>query len=409
MRQSPLRSLAAAVGSSITLGLVAALLLPPPSQAAKPGARVVTVDCAKGESINAALASSAPEIAVRITGTCAEDVIIARDDVTLEGTSPSTTLVGAGSGPTVLGLPPAIAVAGATRVTLRGFTVTDADRNGVEVRAGGAVLLEQMRLVGSAGHGLLLAEGSSASVGAGCAFDDNGGDGIGVWESSAMTLRSPLTANGNGRVGIIVSNGSGVNTGQGAAVVANDNLYGLYAQFAGDFQLPDVEARNNTEVGVGVFGASTFSAGALTAEGSTYGLLVEHGLADVTAATVTNNTFGVYGDIDASLYWGYAGQVSVTDNTDTGLYLEAGVAYLRNDRIENNGPGGDVVLVFGAQGSFDGSNVVGSIQCDDSVVVRGTPGCPAAATLQAATVSAQAIAAPPAGAHPQPHFAPLEP
>lgn len=50
----------------------------------------VVVNCAKGDSINAALTNPAVELTIQIKGVCTENVLILRDNVTLVGTSPAT-------------------------------------------------------------------------------------------------------------------------------------------------------------------------------------------------------------------------------------------------------------------------------------------------------------------------------
>lgn len=393
------------------LGAALAIFVQLPVHAAKANPKIIEVDCGKHQSINEALADNAPLLTVKFTGTCAEDVVIARDDVTLEGSDPSATLVGAGSGPTAVGLPPAIAVTGASRVNLRNFTVSDADRRGVEVRAGSRASLQQMRLVRSVSHGLIVLGGSSVQI-ADSTCDGNGGDGIGVWESSSLVLKGTVSASHNSRVGIIASTGSSVTSDiLPTSVIGNDNLEGFAGQFAASFQLSDVQAKNNRMMGIELIGGAIFSATASVVDGNPYGIVSDHGIVDLGVATVTNNEIGVYGDSAAHFALSGSGAVSITGNTDTGFYLEAGTAYLRGDRIENNGAGGDVVLAFGAQMSFAGANTVGRVECDGSVLTRGSPGCPAAAALNAwrSAPAAVAVPSPSASARRRPQVSPFQP
>src|SRR5262249_26007 len=54
-------------------------------------ASTVTVDCAKGETINQALTKSPTmrNLTIEISGLCTENVVITRDHVTLHGTDPA--------------------------------------------------------------------------------------------------------------------------------------------------------------------------------------------------------------------------------------------------------------------------------------------------------------------------------
>jgi hypothetical protein len=55
-----------------------------------PPTATVTVNCAKGDSINDALTTPAVELTVQVQGICTENVVISRNAVTLVGTSPAT-------------------------------------------------------------------------------------------------------------------------------------------------------------------------------------------------------------------------------------------------------------------------------------------------------------------------------
>lgn len=65
---------------------------PATASAAPPPAVTEKVNCNKGGSINKALAKTAgtPAVVIEITGICNENVVVARDRVTLKGTDPAT-------------------------------------------------------------------------------------------------------------------------------------------------------------------------------------------------------------------------------------------------------------------------------------------------------------------------------
>jgi hypothetical protein len=64
---------------------------------AGPRTLTVAVNCSAAESINEALERKAEELIVEITGSCHEDVVIERNNVTLRGVTPGVTVVAASS------------------------------------------------------------------------------------------------------------------------------------------------------------------------------------------------------------------------------------------------------------------------------------------------------------------------
>lgn len=62
--------------------------------------KTVTVDCSKGQSINAALDDKSEELVVEVEGFCHEKVVIRRSGVTLRGSDPALDgIVGPAAGP----------------------------------------------------------------------------------------------------------------------------------------------------------------------------------------------------------------------------------------------------------------------------------------------------------------------
>jgi hypothetical protein len=78
----------AIVGAALILlmGLVA-------EAGSAPGVKTIRVDCNRGDSINQALADKADGLIIEVQGTCQEDVVVARDDVTLLGLGSDPTVV----------------------------------------------------------------------------------------------------------------------------------------------------------------------------------------------------------------------------------------------------------------------------------------------------------------------------
>jgi parallel beta-helix repeat protein len=112
----------------------------------------VIVDCARGRSIQDALAKKNPDrpLEVVIRGACTEDVTIRRDDVTL-----------AGDGGSISG---GVTVNGARRVVITGLTITNPAGDGVIVTNGGSADISNNHIDDNAGYGIFLRHASFAIV-----------------------------------------------------------------------------------------------------------------------------------------------------------------------------------------------------------------------------------------------------
>jgi hypothetical protein len=364
-----------------------------------PGVKTIRVDCNRGDSINRALADKADKLIVEISGTCQEDVVVARDDVTLLGLDSDPTVVAQANN--------AIWIDRASRVTLENLTVTGSTNpdptgagifvfqsSGVVIsnvqaegnREGMRTYASTLRIVdsefcGNSRGGLYIANGSSVIAdGEEIAASQNGYFGLLLSESA---LRSPwppgprVLANDNGSDGVIIQGGATLLMGgrleakrngwNGVRMVAGnlDSQYGL-----------DVSDNN-----VGVY------AGGPNAEVNVGG----------ENTSVSNNTVGLYADEGA--YIGFNGILTqnsgaaVTAEGTGRVYLSSadcyensfgvevhgGTAYIWNSTIANNTNGdvdGDVDLSFGARVTFAGANTVGIVSCDDTVLVEGDVTCP---------------------------------
>jgi hypothetical protein len=330
--------------------LVGSFVCALPAMAAKPP---VSVDCSKGQSINGALAGNADDLEIEFSGTCAEDVLIVRDRVTLRGV---------GTAPTITGQPgvpfadrqPGVMVRGADNVSLLDFEVTDSDSRGVEARGSSKLTVTNVTAIGNR-TGLLLIEQSSAFV-RNSTFDGNTGDGIGVWENSALTIEGAISLSGNTRAGLIMSGGSSTSVGPlGAATTSNGNNLGFWLQLGAQVQMSaagptSTTASNNNILGVGVSSESHWS-GAVTISGTQYGL-----------------------DIEASgSFWAPFGGLSLSGN-DYGLFIFSGNAEVTGATITGSAAE-DVHLEFGARLVANGSSA-GVVFCDGTQLVRGGITCP---------------------------------
>ena len=165
--------------------------------------KTVVVDCDKGDSINDALEEKAEELIVEISGTCQEDGVIERNNVTLRGVTPGATVVAASSA--------AIFLDRVSRVSLENLSV----QGGTE-EAG--VLVWQS--TGISVSDLVVEEGGSKGmtvVGSTVIFSDsvfryNNGYGLQANASDFIFLEGEVELSGNSYEGLLLSFQSSLNS-----------------------------------------------------------------------------------------------------------------------------------------------------------------------------------------------------
>jgi hypothetical protein len=333
------------------------------------------VDCNKGQSINKALTSKSDDLVVEFSGTCAEDVLIARDRVTLRGTGAAPKIVGEPGIP-FADRKPGVSVRGASNVLLTGFTVDDSDSRGIEAFAASGLTVDNVEVTDSR-TGLILLGQSQVHV-RNCDFTFNTGDGIGVWDNSALTLEGTNNLNNNTRAGLIMSGGSSAGLSPlGATTNANDNLMGIWLQLGAQAQLSSAggastNVHGNPAVGLEVQSQSHWGA-SITVSGSDYGVSIDLGGSAEGPFTISSCFFGLYVDAASNID---VNNLALTGN-DYHLYLEGGEARVRNSTITGAG-NTDVTLEFGARLRAPGSSA-GTVSCDGTVLTRGGISCPPAA------------------------------
>jgi len=358
-----------------------------PILAAKPP---VSVDCAKGQSINSVLATNADPLEIEFSGTCQEDVLITRDRITIRGTGASPAIVGAPNIP-FADRKPAVSVYGADNVILAAFTADDSDSRGIEAKGSSRLIVDDVVATGSR-SGLLLLEQSSALV-RNSSFDGNTGDGIGVWDNSALMLEGAISASDNTRAGIIASGGSSITVSTlGANTSANDNLFGFLLQLGAQALMSSASPTNTTAAGNGSLGLSVTSeshwSGGVAVSSSDYGIAVESSAslaASPGAISVSSCFAGVYVAEDS--------QVTLTNvglsGNDYGVYVDGGNAKILNSAISGSAEE-DVHLEFGSR-LISGGSSASVVYCDDTVLVRGGISCPPPALLSAPRLRSQGV------------------
>jgi hypothetical protein len=371
------------------------------------GSKTIAVDCGKGGSINNALKDTASKLIIQIRGVCHEDVVIARDDVTLRGVDPDATVVAQAN--------QAIRIDRASRVTLEDLKVTGSTKPALPgagiflFHSSGVVLSnvkaegnrEGMRTYGStlrvvdsdfcrnSAGGLYLAGGSSLFIdGAEINTSENGNYGFLVSESTVRVNWPSIprvVANDNGGAGVALQGTADVLLA--GSFEAKRNGTGIQA-VGGELAQqgnPYVDISENGD-GVFVFGEAVIDLGG--GEGVSVSKNSGTGLVAIEGAYIRFN--GTLERNGLAVNVGEASRVSLDDtvcqNNGFGVYVHGGSAWIGASTIQGNTSTGgcDVGLVFGAMASFGGANSVGTVCCDETVLVEGDVGCP---TTTSVTVS----------------------
>lgn len=378
----------------------------------------INVNCARGQSLATIAAIAFPNTLINIKGTCAGPVTLTADGLQLNAVGAAAIN---GGGKT------AVTVTGAQRVTLSGLSITGG-ANGVVAQNGAQVTLQNDKVSGNGASGIVALANSSITVSGGSS-QGNTVHGLDIEATSALVVTGSYTISGNGVFGINVNNGSsltltsanltvtqntlGIQLGTNAAgfldgastLVASQNfsdgitiVSGSHVvDFGGTIQTNsnaihgislnskaglDLDAgsqvTSNSNGGDGVhleqeseltiFNNPNFSGNPtgtlLTVTGNHNGINVltgSHVLDDNFAAITSQSNLaaGIAVDDGGSVSFGQTIPVSGVSSTITG-----------------NNP--DVLLTFGTRFTSISNDTIGTIQCDATVLIRGTSGitCP---------------------------------
>lgn len=225
-----------------------------------PPTATVTVSCPT-ETIGAALETPAIELTIEFTGTCVEDVVIARDRTTLRGTGADTVQ---GS----------VTVEGASNVTLEDFSVVNG--RGVRVSNGSSANITRVSSTdSSATFGLgFVAAFSSNAVLTDVTARDNFFAGIASINSSHVRILGSVTVEQSTNTGIFVGGSSDLDSRASSLSSSDNGFSGLTVQSGGSAFLSTIDTSNNF-VGIN---------------------LVNGGVAAINGGTQTANIYGVYLD-----------------------------------------------------------------------------------------------------------------
>lgn len=372
-----------------------------------------SVDCGKGQSLNAAVQGQNPGDTLTFTGTCHENVVITVSGITLVG-----------QGTAVISPPStakdALTIAGAQRVTLQGFTVQNGS-NGVHATGGAGITLQGVTVQNNAVTGILV-EGSSSAYISGSKSTGNGLDGMDVENTSSVIFNGNFLAQSNGVFGINLGTSSSA-TVNAATVSANQNVLGIQVSLSSSWFLSNpgatVNTLNNATVGLTVVsGAHLFAfGGTIVTSGNGldgFDIASRAGMdldAGTQASSFNNQRDGLHaeelsmvnlfnnpqfsgnpGFTTLQLYNNAGNGVSLLGNSQLHMFLQAQIQAhnnlglgiqvdngstltLLNSTIQNNVT--DLVLTFGSRGEFT-NDTIGTYSCDATALIRGLSGktCP---------------------------------
>ena len=339
-----------------------ATLFAPALLAAQPGPPplpevAVTVDCDAGETLADALQTRAESLTIEFTGTCAEELVITRDRVTLRGLDASATVT---DDPTTSGPDPTFLLQGAD-VVFQGFTIDGSANRGIRVQRSSGVRIEEMVLRNNGSTGLTVEESSSAHI-VDSTFNSNGFAGVAAWGNSNVTLTGRLEASGNRIVGVLLSVGSVFMSRNADVIVASSQSFGVGTQQGGTGLFPLIQAQNSPFPVVS-FGGSHF--GSVEITGAVVGVFVtNNGSFDgATNISASRNGIQLIDNSNAFLRGG-------TLSAPTGLDSFNSVTEANNTTFD-----GDVELGFNAQAFFRASSTTGNVLCDPTALAGGSLSC----------------------------------
>lgn len=358
---------------ALLIGLSTSLVL---AVAAEAQVTRVRVNCNHGGTIAGVLANhNAPNLEIVVTGLCKEKLVrIGRDAVTIRGAI--------GGGAVLEGT---FVVDGASNVTIKDLSVRKGEDSCIIIRHNAGAVVRNTTLEDCGNRGILL-EGSAATI-VDTTIRRVGTVGI-LNRNSRVELDRNIHVSEAGVACISATDGAVIYLNPDnhpATVLLERSLLGLVSQLSSEITLAEgtVIARNNQLAGI---------------LAASQGVVV-HGTAVIESKD--NDTYGLY--LDELSSWspfvGFGATVTITGNGSHGIFVERGSALeLTNATViaNNGGKGikvdngilringttvnegnatGDVALTFGTRAELGTGNAMGSLTCDDTVMLRGGGAC----------------------------------
>lgn len=367
-----------------------------------------TINCNRGQSLVKAIQELEKPRKITIYGTCYGPIIIQRDDIILIGTSGAVITVKDDSD--------VVTIDGATRVSLRHLSIENG-KNGLVAKNNSSVKIQGVIVNNQRQNGINLESNSSLQI-KDSTLRNNAGSGLSLTGASSLKMLGKLESHHNGVFGIILLNSSSGITEQ-AQVNVHHNTLGIQVGIGSSFLVGDatsvVQTEDNISTGLTIVSGSSlvlfegrlisknnqFNNGLSVRVGSTVdmdrgasmllenngldGILLENsqlnmfsmrGLASPQIHSLNNNRHGINAFLNSKIDLSEQSKIISQNNKKSGIFADNGsILTLSNSTITDNQQ--DISLSFGARAEFS-NNTLGSIVCDDSVLVRGSAGitCP---------------------------------
>jgi len=282
-----LRLITASAASLVTLGLAA-----PASGQARP---TINLNCARGQSLAAAVGFASPNTLINIKGTCPGPIVITTAGLQLNAVG-TAGINGGGKD--------AVTISGARGVVLSGLAIAGGGNGVVAVNVAQVTLLNDS-VSGNTVSGILAEVSSSVTVNGGFS-KNNGFHGIDVESTSALVVTGSYGIAANGVFGINVNNGSSL-TLMGATLAISNNTLGLQMGTNASGFLDGQSSLNSSQ---------NLSDGITLVSGSH---MVDFG---GTIIASENRIHGISLNSKAGLDLDAGSQVTTNDNVQDGVHLE---------------------------------------------------------------------------------------
>jgi hypothetical protein len=358
-------------------------------------ARTRTVRCDKGQSLAEVVSRALSGDVVVVKGECSGRIEIATDGITLEGNGAAVLRGSAGDPPAEFSA--LITVTGASNVVISGLTVQGGSGEGILVQRAGAAVVRNTVVQDNLGTGIAVADGSTVQL-----IDTvsrRNALGLDVFTGSSAVLKGAVTFSENLGTGVEV-NGQSILEIRGADVEACDN--GGFGIGAGSSQIvffgfeethvPGSKltvCRNSMglvmpDSSFEVLGGQFFGSGAnvvTVRDNAGAGIWCPQGcsIASPFATArfvISGNEIGI--ELGQGSVATLVGGLEVSGN-DVGLSIDASQLTLVSvppNPSSVTGNGVDVGASFGARLTIDGAEIGSALECDSSVLSRGSVTCP---------------------------------
>ncbi len=406
---------------TIPVFFAAITLLATPAHAA-----TMAVDCLTGDELAAAVSIATPNTTLDVSGVCNGPIHIASNDLALVGDGAGTNAII--QKPSFLPFPQDVVVVdGAVRVTLSGFDIQNG-LVGVKGKSNASFSLDGVHVIdniigvsldsantslnnisitgttpGSAVMGLTLENGASANISGEIEISGMIAFAINAQTNASITLKEDavLRSHDNLMGGQISVSASFFSERNSESHFYNNSAIGFSVNTGSTGMLFNASlfTRNNGLDGLDVVSASNFELDGdsrvvsefngregISIDNSTFNMFgffsTQPSLPNVTSNS--NGANGMLVESSSKLDVGRNASIITLDNANAGVRLDDGSsAVIQQAEINNNaalvngnsGRKADIVATFGSRMTFNETNSIGLISCDNSSYARGDVRC----------------------------------